>query len=278
MKHSLVKWLILFPALFPIISLHAQDTIFMKDGSKIASKVVEITPDWVKYKSWSYKDGPTYYIFRLDVSSIKYPNGSIDDFNTQPVVDDKVTHTPDKMAAADDKFIGEWFPCDYDGSSEKSKLNIRKMGNDYLVEFSSGEATDSTPTKNDGSFKELGRLVGNSIEINSQLKLSLIDSSYILMNNTDFLPKEGLVTVLNGAIEKSKNMIKSQQIQIDKLKQKIDELSKQLRSCPSGKVIELTDQIRTITKKVDEEEMKLKGLNDELIFRQKKTETVIKTL
>lgn len=52
-----------------------QDIIFKIDGSEIKAKVIEITPDMVKYKSFDNLDGPLYNLNLRDVFKIKYQNG-----------------------------------------------------------------------------------------------------------------------------------------------------------------------------------------------------------
>lgn len=53
----------------------AQDVIVKKDGSTILSKVLEITTTEVKYKKFSYLNGPTYSIAKSEIQAINYENG-----------------------------------------------------------------------------------------------------------------------------------------------------------------------------------------------------------
>jgi len=277
MNFSLSKILILISVLLFFSFASAQDTIVMKDGSKIASKVMEITPDWVKYKNWSYKDGPTYYLYRLDVDLIKYPNGTKDELKSVTTMEEKDS-LKSIPAPVTDRFIGEWYPSNYDGSSIKSVLNIRKMGKDYLIEYAVSLQIDSATVKNDGSFKELGKLDGNSIEVNNQIKLSLIDSTYILMNNTDFFKKSGLIQLINEDILKCKESIGNQQKQIESLNQRISNLTQSMKSCPRDSTIQRANQIRSFTKQIDVEKKKLGELNIELSGKMKKLELIKKEL
>lgn len=59
----------------------AQDMIILKTGDEIKSKVLEITPDMVKYKKWENQEGPAYSTNKSDVFMIKYSNGTKDVFN-----------------------------------------------------------------------------------------------------------------------------------------------------------------------------------------------------
>ena len=64
--------------IFCSATLKAQDTLFLKSGVKIASKIIEISPSEVKYKKSDNPDGPTFISNSSDVSIIKYKNGSVD--------------------------------------------------------------------------------------------------------------------------------------------------------------------------------------------------------
>lgn len=63
--------------LFLNISLfaNAQDQLFKKDNSKIEVKILEINQTEIKYKLFTYQDGPTIIISKKDVALIIYQNG-----------------------------------------------------------------------------------------------------------------------------------------------------------------------------------------------------------
>ena len=56
---------------------NAQDIIVMNNDSseEVLAKVIEITDEVIKYKRWSYLDGPTYTTSISKIASIKYQNG-----------------------------------------------------------------------------------------------------------------------------------------------------------------------------------------------------------
>ncbi len=56
-------------------SLSAQDFIYKNDGGEIEVKVIEITPDVIKYKKYEFLDGPLYNIKIDDIFMIVYENG-----------------------------------------------------------------------------------------------------------------------------------------------------------------------------------------------------------
>ena len=61
------RYLFYFAFVSCALSIKAQDTIIMRDATRIEVKVLEITNTEVAYKKWSYQDGPT---FRIDVDRV----------------------------------------------------------------------------------------------------------------------------------------------------------------------------------------------------------------
>jgi len=53
----------------------AQDTIFKRNGDKLISKIIEITPQDVKYKRFDFQDGPTYVEAKTSIKEIHFSNG-----------------------------------------------------------------------------------------------------------------------------------------------------------------------------------------------------------
>ena len=54
----------------------AQDLLTRRDGTEVLVKVLEITPDLVKYRRFDNPDGPLISVRKADVFRIKYANGS----------------------------------------------------------------------------------------------------------------------------------------------------------------------------------------------------------
>ena len=57
------------------------DNIIMKNGDEISSKILEITPDQIKYKKCTNLDGPLFTINKSDVLFIRYADGTKDIVN-----------------------------------------------------------------------------------------------------------------------------------------------------------------------------------------------------
>ncbi len=86
-----MKWfkiLVLVCAFVPCI---AQDQLFKKDNTKLEVKILEINPTEIKYKLFTYQDGPIITILKKEVVLIMYQNGTHEVINSpaeqpQPVI------------------------------------------------------------------------------------------------------------------------------------------------------------------------------------------------
>ena len=70
-------------ASFPVsetsnIVIEECDNIILKDGNEISAKIIEITPDLVKYKKCGQLDGPMYTIYKSDILMLRYADGTKD--------------------------------------------------------------------------------------------------------------------------------------------------------------------------------------------------------
>lgn len=76
--------LITLSFVFVALNSFSQDVMVKQDGSKLEVKVLEITPENIKYKKWSNQAGPDYIINRSDVLVILYKNGETEVINVIP--------------------------------------------------------------------------------------------------------------------------------------------------------------------------------------------------
>jgi len=68
--------------IFQIASkLYAQDKIYLKSGENIEAKILEINLDEIKYKKFSYLEGPTFTILKSDIQMLIFENGETEMFN-----------------------------------------------------------------------------------------------------------------------------------------------------------------------------------------------------
>jgi hypothetical protein len=62
--------------------IQAQDTLSMRSGENILVKVIEVGTTEVKYKKLDNLNGPDFSILKSDLLTIKYENGTKDDFSS----------------------------------------------------------------------------------------------------------------------------------------------------------------------------------------------------
>jgi hypothetical protein len=81
------------------------DVITMKNGDDIKVKVIEITPDLIKYKRCDFLDGPIYTARKSEVFMVRYANGTKEVFQqtpaTTPANNQATSARPEKK-----KFLG----------------------------------------------------------------------------------------------------------------------------------------------------------------------------
>ena len=69
--------LLLLAAFFGAFAASAQDLIVKIDSTKIEARVIEISPESVRYKRFSNPEGPTYLLPTAEIHYIRYANGAI---------------------------------------------------------------------------------------------------------------------------------------------------------------------------------------------------------
>ena len=75
------KIFFLFFLLITTISF-SQDVITKINGDTISAKIIEVGTNTIKYKRFDNLAGPQYTILKTDVSTIKYENGTEDEFTS----------------------------------------------------------------------------------------------------------------------------------------------------------------------------------------------------
>ncbi len=71
----------IFLFLFFKAKLYCQDVLVKRDSSKIQVKLIEVRTNELKYKLFSYQDGPNIIISKKDVAYVIYSNGVKEIFN-----------------------------------------------------------------------------------------------------------------------------------------------------------------------------------------------------
>lgn len=78
-----------------VISVYAQDIIITKDSKRIESKITEVTDREIKYKKWTYQDGPLITILKKNIAAIIWATGEVEAFNIE---DDSVENKREEIS------------------------------------------------------------------------------------------------------------------------------------------------------------------------------------
>jgi len=91
-----MKYILLF-ILFICSSniIKAQDTLSMRSGENILVKVIEVGTSEVKYKKLDNLNGPDFSILKSDLLTIKYENGTKEDFSSIKKIEEKIVFVED---------------------------------------------------------------------------------------------------------------------------------------------------------------------------------------
>ncbi len=89
------KITLLAVALGMTVSLSAQDLIVKTDATQVEARVLEISPEQIRYKRFSNPDGPTYVLPVSAVDYIRYANGETEAFRAaQPAQPEPASPQP----------------------------------------------------------------------------------------------------------------------------------------------------------------------------------------
>lgn len=79
----------------------AQDIIVTKDAKRIEAKIQEVSSTEIKYKKFTYQDGPVFVLPIADVNSILFENGDVQVYHQEPVkAQDTDTNTDKESVTA----------------------------------------------------------------------------------------------------------------------------------------------------------------------------------
>ncbi len=173
-----MKKTIIFSLLLSGINCFAQDKLYKKDNTKLEVKIIEINQTEVKYKLFTYQDGPTIIVAKSDVALIEYQNGVHEVITTAPEQQPiNVSQNPkDKKSKAEqEKAKNEAFQA---LTSTKNLISLNAMeplngcfGFSYLREFAHNNANIyipvtvgfSSPTLNQAFDLSFNNINGNYI-------------------------------------------------------------------------------------------------------------------
>lgn len=128
------------------LSAQAQDIITTTKGETIEAKILEVSSNEVKYKKFSYQDGPTFTINKKEIFKILYENGEED------VIDNSLFYNA--IGEIHEGMKYKEYKDLYDASQY-----IREEGDQYRP-FWSGFASFLIPGLGQGVDDEWGRALG----------------------------------------------------------------------------------------------------------------------
>lgn len=132
----------IIPLLVLSAKLFCQDFLIKKDSSKIEVKLLEVRTNELKYKLFSYQDGPDIIISKNEVAYVIYSNGAREVFKSleNPATDDTfVNPTPPKGSVKRPDSIGNYIKFNLQLGAV-----IQSLSSNYIRRDPSQSQTSST--------------------------------------------------------------------------------------------------------------------------------------
>jgi hypothetical protein len=103
----------------------SQDTIVKINGEVVLAKISEINPNEIKYKKFSFQDGPTYIENKKGIRYIRFANGLREDFEAKPQTIISNSSIPPETNSNADYYDPNA------GRAVNSELKMRPIGSKY---------------------------------------------------------------------------------------------------------------------------------------------------
>lgn len=104
---------LLLAVLCGIMTAAAQDLIVKRDSTKVEANVLEVSTEVVRYKKYSYPEGPTYIVPVKDIAYIRYANGETERYAVQTAAETEVAAPRAEAAPAAKTYeIGDLYDVD----------------------------------------------------------------------------------------------------------------------------------------------------------------------
>lgn len=162
-----------------------QDTIAMRDNSKLIAKVLEISSTEIKYKRFDNLNGPDYVISKNDISSITFRNGVKDVFesiieptNSTSTYTDNVfvNPTPPKGSVKRETKVGDYIKFNLQAGAivYNSYSNLPRHESNNWVNGTDEYYSDQSKTTNITPMLGFNALFGNSNYIKALFSLNYL--------------------------------------------------------------------------------------------------------
>ena len=142
-----------------VAMLSAQDIIITKDSKRIEAKIIEVTPTTVKYKKWSYQDGPDILEAKSNIAAIMWGNGEVEAFSVEEVVEKPKVEEKQEVVVEEElkKEKGENVATtkEVKVTTDKNTVIAKTENNNYVV----GTGGVSLVRLEDGDYMCDGKLI-----------------------------------------------------------------------------------------------------------------------
>jgi hypothetical protein len=180
---------------FSLDQIFAQDIIVKKDGTEIKSKIIEITPDFIKYKKFSQLDGPLRNVAIYEVSAVFYQDGTIEQFTNIDLNKERKSNPDDNQNPTGNQQVK--VKNDIDTMTNEKVIKLTAEGNmSSAILFKIQESIncfDTTPNKLIDLYEK-----GVSIYVVLAIKNSKKNTFKYPVNG--FVEKERIDTMTNNKI------------------------------------------------------------------------------
>ncbi len=76
----ILKSVLVLAGLLTVVAVSAQDKIYRRSGDVVTAKIVEVSEEFVVYKSFTNPEGPNYRIRKDAIDKVVYQNGTVENF------------------------------------------------------------------------------------------------------------------------------------------------------------------------------------------------------
>ncbi len=150
-----MKYILIVPFITLLVQLRGQNTIVKKDGERIACKVIEVSPELIKFTKSQITNSPIFSMSLIDIDTVYYQEDYFEVYNT----DLPKTEKPVKK-------VGPKILID---PRDSSTYPIVQIGEQYwFAKNLAFDTTGSTVYENDTSYlSKFGRLYSYETALNA---------------------------------------------------------------------------------------------------------------
>ena len=155
--------------LFVTISIvsFAQDIIITKDKERIQAKILEVSKDEIKYKKFTYQDGPVFSIDIDEIVTVAYENGEVEIYDEETIEEKNEMIQAEAMYGTLIKEDDLYYLCDRDKRTKMDKEAYLEFIQDNCPEAYKSYKTGNRLWK--AGFGLLGSGLGMTLLVGTRL-------------------------------------------------------------------------------------------------------------